>query len=756
MYTLSYKNIEYKVVCIDPTIETAGDGLTAASALKDFPAKLENNTCYVIRRTADAANQHCNINWQNDDSLVNVMILGMPKATDKEWIQDLIQVEEINTAWKNDEANYANIKFPHYGNKYTNTADNNVINSAKLEFLTVINTYCYRLEKTNYSSSSSYREVLSGMFGNDNVTTKLTNFGFYGCKFGVLGYDIDSDAFLAEHTDTDINLDGGANKYDQFGGCYVTVLAANSFRCEDCIINYHTNANDSYHGVTTQYGKAFSVESINTVYMNNNKVNIKCFSPTPAFVFRNILFSGTYRNTECNLILLTNRLTPLMYTYGYKRYGIINIDNTKIRIKKFINAPVSNALEGSYIYGGLILGYINDDNHEGYGKELSLTNFDVDCTIGDAKLAEGNFLSAHFMGDALGSPQPTIFKNISIKLHDVLDECFITNTNGTTYSTVVLNAYWHQNNGGTVTHGAAYLTSYAAIARIENLFVSSKLAGNVYLRNVVANIDRLEARLHTHTSTHVQINDLVFDKLDVPAIVIGEQSTVRVKNLKVVENKTSTEPVVSGLYNGYSNAIYIDNCNQEEVFDCVCDKETNVDYVNSIAICANAGAEGKFVARNRNTLAQSWSVIRNGSDSGASLRLSNNTTVDGKRIVVCPNPYKGFTVTPTKLGMQELVIYFAYKDFVKDQEAAGKSSFNPIVYLPTKNSLGEIKYLPITSVQDWYDDTSVWTDPEAVAKKIIIPINVEMIEPIEIKFSYNWYHPSGCVYVDPDMRLVVS
>ena len=33
MYTLSYKNVEYKVVCIDPTIETAGDGSTAAGAL---------------------------------------------------------------------------------------------------------------------------------------------------------------------------------------------------------------------------------------------------------------------------------------------------------------------------------------------------------------------------------------------------------------------------------------------------------------------------------------------------------------------------------------------------------------------------------------------------------------------------------------------------------------------------------------------------------------------------------------------------
>jgi hypothetical protein len=358
------------------------------------------------------------------------------------------------------------------------------------------------------------------------------------------------------------------------------------------------------------------------------------------------------------------------------------------------------------------------------------------------------------MGDATGAPQPTIFKNISVKLHDVLDECFMTKTNGAAHSTVVLNGYWHQNNGGTMTYGTAYLCGYAAIARVENLFVSSKLAGNVYLRNLVANIDRLEARLHTHTSTDLQINELVFDKLDIPAIVIGEHSTIRIKNLKVVENKTSTEPIITGLYTGYSNAIYIDNCNQEEVFDCVCDKDTNVDYVNSIAICANAGAEGKFIARNRNTLAQSWSVIRNGSDSGASLRLSNNTLAEGKRIVVCPNPYKGFTVTPTKLGMQELVIYFAYKDFVKDQEANGKVVFNPIVYLPTKNGLGEIKYLPITSVCDWYDDTSTWTDPEAVAKKIIIPINVEMIEPIEVKFSYNWYHPSGCVYVDPDMRLV--
>ena len=69
------------------------------------------------------------------------MILGMPKSTDDQWIQNLVKDESINSAWKAD-AEYACIKFPHKGNESWNDA--NVIASNILEQCIGINLYCFR------------------------------------------------------------------------------------------------------------------------------------------------------------------------------------------------------------------------------------------------------------------------------------------------------------------------------------------------------------------------------------------------------------------------------------------------------------------------------------------------------------------------------------------------------------------------------------------------------------------------------------
>ncbi len=753
MTTISYKNIDYKVICIDPTIETAGDGLTAATALKDFPAKLENNTCYLIRRTSDAATQHCTVNYQSDNTLANFMFLGMPKATDKKWIQDLIRDEEINTTWKNDIAEYANVKFPHYGNKNSG-ASNAIIVSSKLGYCSFINTYCFRAEKTSYNSSSSYTNVVSSLISNNGITSDLTNILFQGCKFGVLGYDIDKDEFLAENSVNSFNTNDKEAAYSKYGCSYFTMARLNSFVCEDCIINYSTSYDGSYNGNGYNNGKAFSSDWCNSVYMNNVTVNTVANTGAPAFLFKDIFITGTYSNITYNQILTTTRLTPLLYTYGYRRYGVITINDIDIKFKKFgLENPRAEALSSGRVYGGLIIGYIDNDTGEGYGKELYINNLNVDGMTGSTKLAEGNFLYATMLGDAQGSPQASKIRNVTVKLHDEPEECFLTKNNGTAHGVVDIHGRWGTSSSGSISF-SDYAANKAAITKIENLYVRAKAAGHVSLRNVVANIDLLETILRLHISSQIQVNKLIYDKVDRPAVeIVGGNVYLRIKDLQVVENKSTDTPIISGLYAGYSNSIYIDKCNQEELFDLVCDKETSVEYINSIAICANAGAEGKFIARNRNVTAQSWSVTRNGSDSAASLRLANNTTAEAKRLKICPNPYKGFTVTPTKTGLQNLVIYFAYRDFVKSQEEVGRNAFKMIVNVPTLVN-GEVIYLPQCDTSDWYDDTSVWTDPEAVAKKFVIPVDVKTLDPIEIKPYYYWYHTSGCVYVDPDMRLV--
>jgi hypothetical protein len=209
------------------------------------------------------------------------------------------------------------------------------------------------------------------------------------------------------------------------------------------------------------------------------------------------------------------------------------------------------------------------------------------------------------------------------------------------------------------------------------------------------------------------------------------------------------------LYNGGSNVVYIDKCNREEVFDTDLDNNTENRYRLSTAICCSAGADGKFIQRNRNVIAQSWSVTRNGSESAASLRLQNNTTANAHALNVCADPFKGFEVTPTQTGRTELVAYFAMKDFTETDEKSNLERFVIEVKVPYVDEKGNILYRRyFTNPSHRETDNSVWSDPEAIARKFVLPIEVTALKPIEVKVRYNWYGLSGCVYFDPDVKLV--
>ena len=53
---MRYSNVDFTVVYVDPSVTSAGDGTTPSSPLKALPATaadFEDNTCYLIRRTAE-------------------------------------------------------------------------------------------------------------------------------------------------------------------------------------------------------------------------------------------------------------------------------------------------------------------------------------------------------------------------------------------------------------------------------------------------------------------------------------------------------------------------------------------------------------------------------------------------------------------------------------------------------------------------------------------------------------------------------
>ena len=276
MTTLNFRGKEYNVVLIDPSIETAGDGATPSTALKDLPSKLANNTCYLVRRTS--IDYAALVKYQVDTTLINVMLLGMPKETDEQWIQDLVPSTVVNSAWKSDTAEYANIEFQfNTANKDNSSWNKCTVNAANLEDLTCINCYLHRGNPESHTTSSNYRYYLGSFFTNNGSTAYKTNFRFYGCKFGSKYLDLSDDKTFEDMTDI-ASKNVSPYFYDEHSRHYIIAAYANTFVLKNCIINHINGANDTdttgstNSSKTYRNGSAFNIAYVNNVDMKDNVI----------------------------------------------------------------------------------------------------------------------------------------------------------------------------------------------------------------------------------------------------------------------------------------------------------------------------------------------------------------------------------------------------------------------------------------------------------------------------------------------------
>lgn len=107
MATLQYNGTEYNILYIDPTIETAGDGTTPATALLDIPSPLTDKTCYLIRRGPDDEVYNVNMPQSWYEALYEIMFIGMPTKESPLW---LALDEDVKEAWGADLGKYARIR----------------------------------------------------------------------------------------------------------------------------------------------------------------------------------------------------------------------------------------------------------------------------------------------------------------------------------------------------------------------------------------------------------------------------------------------------------------------------------------------------------------------------------------------------------------------------------------------------------------------------------------------------------------------
>jgi hypothetical protein len=754
MSTLTYKGIEYNIVCVDPSIETAGDGLTPSTALNDLPDALENNTCYLFRRTSEDYDSY--VKKQSDSSMINLMFLGMPKSSDPKWIQNLITDDEINNAWKDDDAEYANVKFYTTGS-YSSNYDA-CLYFSNIEYLTFINCYIYK------NSAASTGTIYAGyqyecLYG----TCSKTTFKMYGCKLGKKGFDLDRDEYLNSITSIFDNFPKNSVNSAIFAASYLVFSQARSVDIDHCIINglQHTQSQGS--------------TSYSSIYI------------TPAAIRINSCKTVSFKNSEINN-------TPYVYQNPYLSYGLM-IENTQnVSIDNILHNAICSEqgiAGGIFIYGGTK--YISVTNVEQKFKKINLEHSSVQyymfpCIYIESaysKVYLNNFKS-HVNDDiclpnyaplrmytkyqGTGLPYSVEIKNVDIKLSDSNSNNFYTYDDGTGYSILSLYATYGIDESMGTSESSTMLPSWSTYAggynRIGNMQSYPEISninvdapyGNIYLEGISANFEKIRGILNLRHGNSIDVKKLINDKLPTTTgmNITGMGNYLRVRDYESVVDEQSNTLHLTANYR--ANAVYVDKSNVNlfnttiDTYSSSTDSSTLNTRLYSQACCLNMIQTGRFFIRNSSTFGQSWGVTRSGSTSGASLKLNSNYT-SNIPLVIGDYPYKGFLVKPSSTGSKKLVAYFAHKMF--DETSDGTGQFIITVRVPQINEDGSVTYINYNSTAaDWYDDDSTWSDVDYVAKKIMIPIEVKTTEePLDVKIDYNWYHNTGYVFLDPDFRI---
>jgi hypothetical protein len=750
MAIIQYKNVDYTVVYIDPTLElTLGDGSTAEKALKEIPTTLTTNTCYLVRRTTE--DYEIYVQHQVDSTLENVMFLGYPKASDKNWIKELITDDVKVNDWEDDEAKYANIRFWYTTDSSNyNSTNRACISATSLKYLTFINCYLYRSTPASSSSSSYYRFACPYFYSKNSET----NFAIYQCKLGVKDVNLDDDTYL------DSNNGIFSDSYNYYiGRMYFVFDYANSIKIQDCVINSIGFLNSSYGGSTvSSYDGYFA--STSAIHSNYCKLfQLKdCVVNSAVLAYygtsenynhlQNVFHIGEPYDTYTGSVSVDNiqyNVIPTscgfqgLFRYNYNNALLgseISITNINVDFKKFGQLDLSKTAQPSWRYCGISV-------YDPYFRELLIDNIHFNGNK-DVKIKNAYCMRLDLRGKNCGNQNSGTVKNISIELAEESD---IFTTPTTLYKTIEFDSSIGAsgNSGvgfGTYTGGNQRYNTQDYTVYKDIKFVAPY--GYMELDQLNCSFDEVVGGLKVYYGTSVDIKKLTQKKINTQTITVGDSCNyVRIREFE--SDPTFTAKLIN---NHFWNSVYIDKSNAE-IFDTTI-ADTGTTYGQYC--CMNTKNDGELTARNMNTFAQSWSVTNNQSSSPACLKLWSNTN-SSYPLFIGTDPYKGFEVTPDDTGDRKLIARFAHSTDVTD-EVTGAKKFVLVIRIPRIGNDGEEYYETIySSYDDWKDSDATWDDPYVTAKTIEIPVEITVLKPIEVKVAYNWYSSTGYTYFDPDITI---
>ena len=697
---------QHEVVYIDPSIASAGDGSTPATALSAFPTDASTwpeYVAFIIRRTAEETRATFT---KISPSSKSVAIIGMPKSTDELYTS---MPEEAKAAWGSDSSEWAHI--------YAHT-DNN-----RDYFLRLNQCMFFEMHHISYMTRKT---------GDGSRPFIIARNSTYGCSANVTNCWFRTDVdWVSTGTRPSDSRDGGhwlwLNEGDGYGNF------GYKFHMENCRVDHYSR----YSGAAIQCGRTDYIElkniDVNVIQSDGSRVVFTCIgddNKAPIFNIENVHTKYFYSDQN-------DRIFPTTMNLEYTSYGTIKNCSYKkndtqhwtprsnqVAFDNFINARVTSAgsvfqditieypdIKGSSAHGITVIS--RDYYPPQLGQYTKLENINITCCQGnpvytdyyDNADREGMY---HSNNDYYHDQEPyhlvRVYEERESSYKDVSTEFLLKNLN--------INA----------PRGKAIRASYSLVDMKSN-----DVYGACYFEYSMGKIGSINSWYPCRAfcdagSNLIHIGNMVFNRQNPSYEYRGQEAIVP----------------------SYRSNILVTDCNIEYMPNT---PNEGTQYRCSY-VCTNNnsfGGQGNYFVRNSRSFCRTWSVAREGSHAGCSLKLFNESGGGdwNHPLLIGGLPFKGISKIIASAGSHVATIYvttYGYNDpsMIMDKLRIKMTKADGTVLTTADGTWSE-------------DTTTVWNNIEAgTAYKFELPFTTaEANEEVEFEFAFSWDMIGGATYLDP-------
>lgn len=705
MTTFVRNGVTYTIVYIDPSIATAGDGSTAATALKNFPSSLANNICYLVRRCDGTVSA----NWATSQSSVtNIMVIGMPKPTDE--FYDLID-SDTKTAWDSD------------------TGDYGIVTKSSSNYPKMTTAKQVLFDKIYFNKTYN---GMNGLFYVGDSSNIANTFTFTNCKFGTIDCPLDNDAWITSNEPTSTQL--------RYLYCNNSIYSKNVL-IKGNIINiaaYNDSSTYSLFGLYNTINCNILENTVRSVVANSETYMTNC----SIFRFTDCDNSIKVLHNTIKYLIKPNTtelgLQGLLYFGSYFSISNLLIEDIDISSAPMnggsVNTGTSTSTEQFLIYIACSSNYTSIKN----------INADFNTNAG-AKLSLAEVL--YYKPHSQKYNKQIEIDNININLCEDLAASVTSNRNVNKNALSIIGSGVGSNN--IIANNINVIAPHTNALRLED-------CGAININNVKGDILCGTGDSNATYATVININSLESLYHDTKCITINNTSSysqllLHIGTLNVVNNSaTPTIPQINYQTPNYiKSTVFVDNSNALLYTDADWILTTDSTDTDTAIICPNCVVSGQYYSMMSAGSVKSSSAYRTGSSNTASLRFNRTTSSSYSVCSIGQAPFKGIMITPQSAGDYVLKIYLATTGshdaptFFSNFVVTSYAKENENVHIRTSNANGNIKA-----------DTSTWNGiSDYTAYVVELPIHCYDTSPIEVKIDDLYYKSGFNVYLDTDIEL---